>query len=56
MARRYGRLPSELVRLDIADLTINMSCMMAGEAFDGSQIQRAAQGGGLMPVVVVGGG
>ena len=53
MARRYGRLPSEIADLDAGSFTINAICMMTGEAFDAENIRKAATKGAF-PVFVIG--
>ena len=64
LARRYGRLPSEIMKLPPYELTLNVICALHGQEAAAERIEairRAAAAAGSqsplpVPVVDVGGG
>lgn len=56
MAKRYGKLPHEVLALEPFELAIATICMGHGQALSRQMIQRITSDKGMVfPVVVVGG-
>ena len=54
VAKRYGRLPSEILALDVWDLSIAVACMMQHDATAGALMKRIqTEGMPVWPVVVL---
>lgn len=55
MARRYHRLPSEILRLDPEEMAVNLAIYEASIEREVRAAKRLIKDGGAFPVVTVGG-
>ena len=54
LAKRYGRLPSEILELDIWEISLAMACLMQADATAGVLMKRLnADNMPVFPVVVL---
>ena len=54
LAKRYNRLPSEILELDVWEMSLCVACMMESDSVAGHLIQRINKDGmPVFPVVVL---
>ena len=54
IAKRYGKLPSEVLELDIWEMSLSMACIMQSDATAGALMRRLnADNMPIFPVIVL---
>lgn len=48
VARRYGRLPSEVAGLDPVSLGLDIACLIAGESAGAQAVEMIGRSGGMV--------